>query len=95
MRYAFAAAMLAWRWLDRPLPDSVRRKTVCILQLSFLVACVAPILPDVCRTAAAVAAVLLVSWSFGVDIHWLASRRHLPMPPRSADKRPPVAPESA
>ena len=79
MRYAFVAATLAWHWLDRPLPESQRRKTVCVLQLIALIACVAPILPDAWRVAAAVDAVLMVSWSFALDVAWLIRRRHLPM----------------
>ena len=78
MRYAFIAATIAWHWLDRPLPESQRRKTVCVLQMIALIACVAPILPDAWRTAAAVDAVLLVTWSFAVDIAWLARRRRGP-----------------
>lgn len=79
MRYAFIAAGMAWHWLDRPLPESQRRKTICVLQLIALIACVAPILPDSWRIAAAVDAVLMVTWSFAVDVLWLVRRRHLPM----------------
>jgi phosphatidylglycerophosphate synthase len=75
MRYAFVAAGMAWQWLERPLPESQRRKTVCVLQMIALIACVAPILPDSWRTAAAVDAVLIVSWSFAVDVAWLIRRR--------------------
>jgi phosphatidylglycerophosphate synthase len=79
MRYAFVAAAVVWPWLDRPLADSQRRKTVCVLQLIALIACVAPILPDGWRAAAAVDALLMVGWSFAIDVAWLARRRHLPM----------------
>jgi phosphatidylglycerophosphate synthase len=78
MRYGFLGAALAWSWLSRPLPESQRRKTVCVLQLIALIACVAPVLPDPWRTAAAVDAVLLAAWSFGLDIAWLHRRRALP-----------------
>ena len=77
MRYAFLAGGLAWPWLDRPLPASRRRKTICVLQLVALIACVAPILPDRWRTAAGVAAVLMVSASFAADVAWLFQRRRL------------------
>jgi phosphatidylglycerophosphate synthase len=79
MRYAFVAASYAWTWLERPLPPSQRRKTVCVLELLALILCVAPLLPDGWRTAAAVDAVLLAAWSFAVDIAWLHRRRHEPM----------------
>lgn len=79
MRYVFVAAACAWPWLARPLPTSQRRKTVCVLELIALIACVAPVLPDAWRTAAAVDAVLLAAWSFAIDIAWLHRRRHDPM----------------
>lgn len=79
MRYAFIAASVLWVWLDRPLPPSQRRKTICVLQLIALIACVAPILPDGWRFLAAVYAVLMISWSFAVDVTWLARRRQLPL----------------
>jgi phosphatidylglycerophosphate synthase len=75
MRYAFIAAGIAWRWMNRPLPESLRRKTVCVLQMIALIACVAPILPDAWRTAAAAGAVLMVAWSFAVDVRWLSRQR--------------------
>jgi phosphatidylglycerophosphate synthase len=77
MRYVFVAASKAWTWLDRPLPPSGRRKTICVLQLIALISCVAPILPDGLRTVAAAAAVAMVSGSFAVDVAWLFRRRHL------------------
>ncbi len=79
MRYGFIVATLLWHWMDRPLPPSLRRKTVCVLQLIALIACVAPILPDAWRTAAAAGAVLMVTWSFMVDIAWLLHRRRSPV----------------
>jgi phosphatidylglycerophosphate synthase len=79
LRYGFLAAALLWRWLDRPLPHSQRRKTICVLELVALIACLAPVLPDAWRTAAAVDAVLMVTWSFALDVLWLLRRRHLPM----------------
>ena len=81
MRYAFVAASYAWPWLARPLPPSQRRKTVCVLELIALIACVAPVLPDGWRTAAAVDAVLLATWSFAIDVAWLHRRRHDPAVP--------------
>ena len=81
MRYAFVAAIPFRRWLGRPLPPSQRRKTVCVLQLIGLIACIAPALPDPWRAASAASAVALVAASFAIDIAWLASRRSLPMSP--------------
>ena len=78
MRYVFVAAGKAWPWLAGALPPSRRRKTICVLQLIALISCVAPLLPDDMRTAAAVAAVAMVSGSFAVDLAWLYRRRRLP-----------------
>ena len=44
-----------------------------------LIACVAPLLPPSWRTAAAVDAVLMVAWSFALDVAWLVRRRNLPV----------------
>jgi phosphatidylglycerophosphate synthase len=85
MRYAFLAATLLQRWLSRPLPESMRRKTICVLQLIALIACVAPILPDAARAAAALCAVAMVSASFAVDLAWLVGQRRSPMSRAEAD----------
>jgi phosphatidylglycerophosphate synthase len=80
LRYGFVAAASVWRWLDRPLPPSGRRKTICVLQLIGLIACIAPALPDAARIASAAGAVLLVAGSFAIDVAWLTRSRHLPEP---------------
>ena len=75
MRYAFVAAMPVWRWLDRPLPDSLRRKTVCVVQVACLLVC---LLPAVDARATAVLlgfALLALAASFFIDIRWLYRRR--------------------
>ncbi|WP_306476364.1 CDP-alcohol phosphatidyltransferase family protein [Methyloversatilis sp.] len=75
MRYAFVAAMPVWRWLDRPLPDSLRRKTVCVVQVACLLMC---LLPAVDARATAVLlgfALLALAASFFIDIRWLYRRR--------------------
>ncbi|MDP2868628.1 CDP-alcohol phosphatidyltransferase family protein [Methyloversatilis sp.] len=75
MRYAFVAAMPVWRWLDHPLPDSVRRKTVCVVQVACLLACLLPAVDA--RTTAALlgVALLALAASFFIDIRWLYRRR--------------------
>ncbi|MCQ9372883.1 CDP-alcohol phosphatidyltransferase family protein [Methyloversatilis sp. XJ19-13] len=75
MRYAFVAAMPVWRWLDRPLPDSLRRKTVCVVQVACLLVCLLPAVDA--RTTAALlgSALLALATSFFIDIRWLYRRR--------------------
>ena len=45
MRYGFVAAGWVWRWLEAPLPPSLRRKTVCVVQIVTLGVIVAPVIP--------------------------------------------------
>ncbi|MEL6642711.1 MAG: CDP-alcohol phosphatidyltransferase family protein [Pseudomonadota bacterium] len=74
-RYMFVGAGAIWPWLTRPVPDSLSRKAVCVLQIGTLVAFLIPVLPASLLTlAAAVAAVALV-WSFLRDIRTLIALR--------------------
>jgi phosphatidylglycerophosphate synthase len=75
LRYAFVAAAWIWPPLDRPLPWSRRRKTVCVIQVAVLTALLAPVVvPPVTGWLAASAFAALV-WSFAVDIRWLLAER--------------------
>jgi phosphatidylglycerophosphate synthase len=67
MRYGWIAA--SWRWppLARPLPESLRRKTVCVVQGVALVACLAPVVAPPLPAALCATALGLLAWSFGVD----------------------------
>ncbi|SHJ20778.1 CDP-alcohol phosphatidyltransferase family protein [Wenxinia saemankumensis] len=73
-RYVFVAAGWTLPWLAAPLPPSFLRKTICVVQLGTLIALQAPILPDRPGHAAAIGAALLLAFSFGRDIRWLAAR---------------------
>ncbi len=42
LRYLFVAASLVLPWLAAPLPPSVRRQSVCVVQISSLILCLAP-----------------------------------------------------
>ncbi|WP_138469078.1 CDP-alcohol phosphatidyltransferase family protein [Poseidonocella sp. HB161398] len=75
MRYLFAAAALALPWLAAPLPQRLRRKAVCVLQLGTLVALLAPAAAPPWSDAAAAVALALLAWSFAADILLLARRR--------------------
>jgi phosphatidylglycerophosphate synthase len=80
MRYAFVLASMAWSWIDRPLPPSLRRKTVCVVLVTSLIVCLAPIVaPPWSRVIAALGLAALAA-SFAADLAWLAARR----PRRSA-----------
>ncbi len=74
-RYAFVAIAALRPWLAQPLPESRRRKLVCVIQIATLAALVPPLLPDVAARTLALAAAGLLTWSFAVDIRRLARRR--------------------
>ena len=78
MRYLFVAAGMLWSWLRRPLPASRRRKTVCVLQVLSLLAALTPAVPAPWSGGVAAAGLLLLSYSFLVDVAWLWRRSDLP-----------------
>jgi len=70
-RYAFAAAALAFPWLDRPAPERFSRKAVCVIQIATLIALqLPPVAASVANPVVAAVAAMLV-WSFGRDVLWL------------------------
>jgi phosphatidylglycerophosphate synthase len=78
LRYAFVAAGLAWPWLRAPLPESRRRKVVCVQQGVTLLLCLLPPVPPWLAAAAAAAALICLVLSFVVDVRSLA--RHAGAP---------------
>ena len=75
LRYLFVAASRALPWLARKLPPSRRRQTVCILQIGTLIACVSPLFPRPSSDAVAFVGLVLLVWSFALDVAWLARAR--------------------
>lgn len=71
LRYLFVAASLALPALRAPLPPSVRRKTVCVVQAIALILCLAPVTSSDQATAIALIALGLLVYSFSVDCRWL------------------------
>lgn len=70
MRYLFVAAMRVWPWLDGPLPESGRRKLVCVWQVASLLLCLLPVI-EAERAAPLLALALgLLAWSFATDVRW-------------------------
>jgi phosphatidylglycerophosphate synthase len=72
MRYAFVAASWAWPWLARPLPPSFRRKFVCAVQIVGLAIVVAPVVKPPLSEWLSAATLAMLSWSFALDVVWLA-----------------------
>jgi phosphatidylglycerophosphate synthase len=72
MRYAFVAAVYPFPWMARPLPPSRRRQAVCVVQVLTLTLALMPILAPATSAALAAAGLVILIYSFVVDIHWLA-----------------------
>jgi phosphatidylglycerophosphate synthase len=74
LRYVFVAASYVWPRLGAELPPSRRRQAVCVAQIASLIAALAPVVVPPWSTALALAGLVLLVWSFGVDVAWLARR---------------------
>ena len=80
LRYLFVAAGVIWRWLRRALPESRRRKTVCVLQVLSLLTAVTPVVSRPWSAGIAATGLAMVCYSFLVDVVWLwrrADRLHI------------------
>ena len=82
MRYGFVIAGGIWPFINQPLPDSFRRKTVCVWQLVTLMVALLPVTPDALAFWSLVLALALLCYSFGTDLRWLyqanANKRRTP-----------------
>lgn len=75
MRYLFVCAGYVWRWMEAPLPPSLRRKAMCVVQVAGLGVVVSPVVARPASTAVAAVTLAALAWSFGVDILWLRRQR--------------------
>lgn len=80
LRYLFVAAGWIWPRLTAPLPESLRRKTICVVQGVALLVALGPIVPGWLATLAGVVAVGSLGYSFLVDTLWLLSHAPAPAP---------------
>lgn len=78
LRYAFVAAAWRWQWLAAPLPPSRRRQAMCVVQISSLIVCLAPVVPPAMATALAASSLAMLGLSFAADVRILAHRRSPP-----------------
>ena len=76
LRYVFVASAWLWPWMGQPLPDSLRRKVICVVQVSVLLLVLPMWLPDLMATAVLLIGLALLLYSFGVDTLWLWTHRH-------------------
>ncbi|MCL7945731.1 CDP-alcohol phosphatidyltransferase family protein [Marinobacter sp. ATCH36] len=71
MRYAFVAAGHWLEFMKLPLPESFRRKTVCVWQVVTLMIAILPITSTVFATWTLATALALLCYSFATDLRWL------------------------
>lgn len=77
MRYAFVVAGLAWSALRRELPESMRRKAICVVQIGALITLVFPHLPDNFVAPISIIAAALLFVSFVIDTAWLVRQKKI------------------
>ena len=75
MRYAFVAAGQALPWLAAPLRPTRRGRTVAVGQILGLSVALAPATPVPASSAVAAVTLAALTWSFAIDVAWLA-RQH-------------------
>ena len=75
MRYVFVASSWRWAWLADELPDSLRRKAVCVWQVAALILALLPATPGPLATWLAATALAGLTLSFAVDVRWLYRHR--------------------
>jgi phosphatidylglycerophosphate synthase len=76
-RYAFLAAGRPLPWMRAPLPPRYWRKVVAATQGIVLMIAAANVLPLAVTQAILVGALILLAESFGRDVLWLRSHRHV------------------
>jgi phosphatidylglycerophosphate synthase len=78
MRYLFLVARLFVGRLRADLPESLRRKSVCVIQVVVLIVILLPGVASPLSDALAAAALATLAWSFAVDTLWLLAPRSAP-----------------
>ncbi len=71
MRYAFVAAAWVVPALNGDLPESLRRKVVCVVQGVVLLVALGPIIPGPMAAFVAATGLVTLTYSFAVDVLWL------------------------
>jgi phosphatidylglycerophosphate synthase len=74
LRYIFVAAGWLQPWMQRPLFPSLRRKTICIVQMAGLILTILPAIPPPASAQIAAASLAALAYSFLVDTWWLWRR---------------------
>jgi phosphatidylglycerophosphate synthase len=72
LRYLFVGASFVLPWLRSALPPSRRRQTVCVVQIVSLIGALVPVATQPASAALALAGLIVLIWSFAVDVAYLA-----------------------
>lgn len=71
MRYAFVLAAVCWPYLAEPLPESRRRKAICVVQVAALLVAITPAVDEIIKMWTVAGALAALTLSFAVDVGWL------------------------
>jgi phosphatidylglycerophosphate synthase len=74
LRYVFVAAGWLQPWMQRPLFPSLRRKTICVVQIVGLTLTILPAIPPPASAPLAAVSLAALAYSFLVDTWWLWRR---------------------
>ena len=74
-RYVFAFAANIFPWMTSPLPYSLARRVISVIQIASLIGLHAPFLPEALIAPVALIVIGLLIWSFGRDMIWLWRNR--------------------
>lgn len=74
MRYLFVVSGLLWPVLALPLPPRKRRQSLCVAQVVALILALAPPITPLWGSAICLAGLGFLSYSFGLDLAWLAGQ---------------------
>ena len=76
MRYVFIGAQFIWPWLEGSLPPSLRRRVICVVQVSVLLLVLPNWFPPLQASLILTTGLALLVYSFAVDTLWLWRHRH-------------------
>jgi phosphatidylglycerophosphate synthase len=71
IRYIFVVGGWLWPVLARPLPPRRRRQTLCVMQMAALIVALALPIAPLWAGLICLAGLILLGYSFGVDLVWL------------------------
>lgn len=73
-RYVYVLAGLIWPALQGDLPESLRRKAICVIQIAALIILICPLTPGILLAPIALIAAVALLYSFAVDTLFLVRR---------------------